>query len=72
MPNARLLTRLLLSFLRHFDAGREVPLAVALLNVCGPGREIRMDDLVRQYLIANRDPRQVTTDPQPPATSARP
>ena len=22
-----------------------------------------MDELVRQYLIANRDPRQVTTDP---------
>jgi hypothetical protein len=22
-----------------------------------------MDDLVRQYLIANRDPRKVTTDP---------
>jgi uncharacterized protein YbjT (DUF2867 family) len=32
------------------------------IDIAGP-EPIRMDDLVRQYLIANRDPRQVTTDP---------
>jgi uncharacterized protein YbjT (DUF2867 family) len=34
----------------------------ATIDIAGP-ELIRMDDLVRQYLIANRDPRQVTTDP---------
>jgi uncharacterized protein YbjT (DUF2867 family) len=34
----------------------------ATIDIAGP-EPIRMDDLVRQYLIANRDPRQVTTDP---------
>jgi uncharacterized protein YbjT (DUF2867 family) len=34
----------------------------ATIEIAGP-QKIRMDDLVRQYLIANRDPRQVTTDP---------
>ncbi|HJQ79717.1 MAG TPA: SDR family oxidoreductase [Lacipirellulaceae bacterium] len=32
------------------------------IDIAGP-QKIRMDDLVRQYLVANRDPRQVTTDP---------
>jgi uncharacterized protein YbjT (DUF2867 family) len=32
------------------------------LDIAGP-EPIRMDDLVRQYLTAIRDPRQVTTDP---------
>jgi uncharacterized protein YbjT (DUF2867 family) len=32
------------------------------LDIAGP-EPIRMDDLVRQYLTANRDPRKVTTNP---------
>ena len=34
----------------------------ATIEIAGP-EPIRMDDLVRQYLIANRDARKVTTDP---------
>lgn len=33
------------------------------IEVAGP-EPIRMDELVRRFLIANRDPRQVITDPQ--------
>jgi uncharacterized protein YbjT (DUF2867 family) len=34
----------------------------ATIDIAGP-EPIRMDDLVRQFLTANRDPRKVTTDP---------
>jgi uncharacterized protein YbjT (DUF2867 family) len=34
----------------------------ATIDIAGP-QKIRMDDLVRQFLIANRDSRKVTTDP---------
>jgi uncharacterized protein YbjT (DUF2867 family) len=35
------------------------------IELAGP-EPIRMDDLVRRFLTANRDPRQVVTDPQAP------
>ena len=44
----------------------DIALAPPLNNtveIAGPDK-IRMDDLVRQFLEATRDPRQVTTDPQ--------
>jgi uncharacterized protein YbjT (DUF2867 family) len=42
---------------------REGRLVNTTIDIAGP-EPIRMDDLVRQYLIANHDPRQVTTDPR--------
>lgn len=41
---------------------REGSLVNTTIDIAGP-EPIRMDDLVRQFLIANRDPRKVTTDP---------
>ncbi len=48
------------------EALADIALAPPLNNtieIAGPDK-IRMDDLVRQFLDATRDPRQVTTDPQ--------
>jgi uncharacterized protein YbjT (DUF2867 family) len=48
------------------EALADIALAPPLNNtieIAGPDK-IRMDDLVRQFLEATRDPRQVTTDPQ--------
>jgi len=33
------------------------------IEIAGP-EPIRMDELVRRFLVANRDPREVVTDPQ--------
>jgi uncharacterized protein YbjT (DUF2867 family) len=44
------------------DATREASLLNTTIDIAGP-EPIGMDDLARQFLIANRDPRQVTTDP---------
>jgi uncharacterized protein YbjT (DUF2867 family) len=47
------------AILAEFAVGKPLN---ATIDIAGP-ESIRMDDLVRQYLTANRDARQVTTDP---------